>query len=97
MHERAIQPRPSQGESIKWRLVSYTAFVFSLVAVHVATSGHVLPVSYIDNRDFPGKLNPGLYGYQVRSRRTRGGYKIRTKRQETEGISVQTVARQKFV
>ena len=38
--------------------------MFSLVTVHIATNSHVLSISYIDNRDFPGKLNPGPYGYQ---------------------------------
>ena len=57
-----------KGERIKWGLVSYTMIMFSLATVHIAATDHILSISYIDNRNFPGNKNgapPGPYGYQA--------------------------------
>ena len=53
--------------SIRWGLVAYTAALFSILTINVAMSLNIFPISYIDNRGFPGTLNipvPGPYGYQ---------------------------------
>ena len=55
-----------RGEGIKWGLVSYTVIMFLLVTVYTATKGHILSISYIDNRDFPR----GPWEYQVKTYQT---------------------------
>ena len=54
-------PVNRRGEGIKWGLVSYTVVMFLSVTVHTAINGHILSISYIDNRDFP---DDGPYGYR---------------------------------
>ena len=62
-----FDPAHRRGEPIKWRLVSYTAVMFSLVTIGTAMQLDFQSVSYIDNREFPGVegiLPPGPIGYQ---------------------------------
>jgi len=66
-----FNPIYRRGEGIKWGLVSFTAIMFSLVTVHLATNLQQLSISYIDNRDFAGPVYGveirGPYGYQAAS------------------------------
>lgn len=60
-------PVHRKGERIKWGLISYTVIMFSITTIQTAVNLHVLFISYIDNRDFPGTegvLSPGPYGYR---------------------------------
>ena len=61
-----FNPVYRRGAGVKWGLVSYTVIMFSLVTVYTGTKGHILSISYIDNRNYPGVegwLYPGPYGY----------------------------------
>ena len=61
-------PVHRKGERIKWGLISYTVVMFSITTIQTAVNLHVLSISYIDNRDFPGTkdvLSPGPYGYRL--------------------------------
>ena len=63
-----LNPVYRRGEPIKWGLVSYTALMFSLVAVGTMMQLDVQFTSYIDNREFPGNdevSRPGPIGYQL--------------------------------
>jgi len=63
-----FNPPNRRDGGIRWGIVSYTMVMFSLATVHIATKAHVLSISYIDNRDFPGvdrELYPGPFGYQA--------------------------------
>ena len=58
----------SRTRAIKWGLVAHTAVMFSALTVNVATSFDSYSISYIDNREFPGKRGnpfPGPIGYQL--------------------------------
>ena len=63
-----FNPTYRRIEGVKWGLASYTLITFSLATVNVAMKAHVLSISYIDNREFPGvedELYPGPFGYQA--------------------------------
>jgi len=55
-----FNPAYRRDEGIKWGLVSYTTVTFWLATVHMVTSAHVISISFINNRNFPG----GPYEYQ---------------------------------
>ena len=62
-----FNPTYHRGDPIKWRLVSYTVVMFSLVTLGTVIQLDVRFISYIDNRDFPcmeGVVPPGLPEYQ---------------------------------
>ena len=62
-----FNPIHRRGEPIKWGLVSYTIAVFAVETVLTAINLHILSISYVDNREFPGVdgvANPGPTGYQ---------------------------------
>ena len=62
-----FNPDHRRGEPIKWRLVSYTLVMFSLVTIGTAMQLDVQSISYIDNRKFrdpEGVFLPGPLGYQ---------------------------------
>jgi hypothetical protein len=54
---------------IKWGLVVYTAAMFVFVTIGISMDLHLLPFSYIDNREFPGDdevlVFPGPLGYRI--------------------------------
>ena len=54
-------------EGIRWGLVTYTAVMFSVVTIFVAMNLNIQSISYIENREFPGKdgIPPGPFGYQI--------------------------------
>lgn len=61
-----FNPTHRRGESIKWGFVSYTVVMFSLATVVTAMNLHILSISFIDNRNFPGVeggLPAGPLGY----------------------------------
>ena len=61
-----LDPINRRGERVKWGLVSYTVVMFSLATVYTTTNLHILSISYVDNREFPGiegELDPGPIGY----------------------------------
>ena len=63
-----LNPVNRRGEGIKWGLVSYTVVMFSVVTVYTAMNLHMVSISFIDNREFPGAMgdvHPGPYGYFV--------------------------------
>jgi len=49
-----FKPANRRGQGIKWGLASYTVVMFSLVTVLTGIKGHILSISYIDNRNFDG-------------------------------------------
>ena len=60
-----FNPVYRRGEGVKWGLVSYVVAMFSLATVYTAMIIHILSISYIDNRNFPGddESYTGPYGY----------------------------------
>ena len=63
-----FNPVHRRGERIKWRLVCYTATMFSLTTVFTTSILDLQSTSYIDNREFPGvegMAPPGPFGYLV--------------------------------
>ena len=61
-----LKPLNRRGERVKWGLVSYTIAMFAFVTVYTAMNLHILSISFIDNREFPGaggEVHPGPYGY----------------------------------
>ena len=64
-----FNPVNHRGESIKWGLVSYTAVTFSSVTISTVMNLSILSVSYVDNREFPGKgaapPGPSVYGLDI--------------------------------
>lgn len=61
-----FNPVYCRGGSVKWGLVSFTVIMFSLATLHTAMDLNLLPISCIDNRDFPGVKgvsSPRPYGY----------------------------------
>ena len=52
---------------INWGLVAHTVAMFSLMTVNGSVSLAVQPISYIDNRGYPGDraVPPGPLGYQT--------------------------------
>ena len=62
-----FNPAYRRGEGVRWWIVSFTAVMFSIVTIATAMNLNVLSVSYIDNREFPGKgtAPPGPFGYQL--------------------------------
>ena len=63
-----FNPIHRRGEPIKWGLVSYTIAIFAVETVLTAMNLHILSISYVDNREYPGvkgMTNPGPNGYQI--------------------------------
>ena len=62
-----FNPAYRRGEGVRWWIVSFTGVMFSIVTIATAMNLNVLSVSYIDNREFPGKgtAPPGPFGYQL--------------------------------
>ena len=65
-----FNPVHCRGESVgKWGLVVfYTLAIFSVVIILTATRLYILPICYIDNREFHGvdtMSAPRLLGYQL--------------------------------
>ena len=63
-----LKPPNRRGERIKWGLVSYAVAMFSFVTIYTAMNLHILSISFIDNREFPGAeghVHPGPYGYFI--------------------------------
>ena len=63
-----LKPLNRRGERVKWGLVSYTIAMFTFVTVYTAMNLHILSISFIDNREFPGAggdVHPGPYGYFI--------------------------------
>jgi len=61
-----LKPLNHRGEDVKWGLISYTIAMFAFVTVYTAMNLHILSISFIDNRGFPGAggdVHPGPYGY----------------------------------
>ena len=50
---------------MRWGLTAHTVAMFCVVTMSVAVGLYPLPVSYINNREFPGNDDapPGPYGY----------------------------------
>ena len=63
-----FDPVHRRGEPVKWGLVSYVVVMFSLATVQTAINLHILSMSYIDDRKFPGfegSMLPGPLAYQL--------------------------------
>ena len=60
-----LNPVNRPGTGIKWSFVAHTIAMFSFVTVIIVMCLGVLPVCYIDNREFPGGYFPvpGPLGY----------------------------------
>ena len=60
-----LNPVNRPGTGIKWPFVAHTIAMFSFVTVIIVMCLGVLPVCYIDNREFPGGYFPvpGPLGY----------------------------------
>ena len=61
-----LNPIDRTRGGIKWGLVAHTAAMFSVLTVNAAISLNIEPISYINNREFPGDdfFPPGPSGYQ---------------------------------
>ena len=61
-----FDPVNRRREGIRWWLVSYTTVLFLFTTVFTGMHLNILPISYIDNREFPGVegVPPGPFGYQ---------------------------------
>lgn len=63
-----LRPPTGRGRSRKWGLLVYTTFLFVLGTIYTTCNLRVRQLSYIDNREFPGKtpsLPPGPIGYTL--------------------------------
>ena len=63
-----LKPLPGRRRGRKWGLFAYTTFLFVLGTIYTACNLRVRELSYIDNREFPGKppsLPPGPIGYTL--------------------------------
>ena len=62
-----FNPVNRPNRNIKWPLVVHTATMFSLVTMFTAMSLDILPIGYVNNREFPGtyQFPPGPNGYLV--------------------------------
>jgi hypothetical protein len=60
-----LNPANRPGAGIKWPFVAHTTAMFSFVIVIVVMTLHVLSISYVDHREFPGSYFPvpGPLGY----------------------------------
>ena len=60
-----LNPVNRPGTGIKWSFVAHTIAMFSFVTVIIVMCLGVLPICYIDNREFPGGYFPvpGPLGY----------------------------------
>lgn len=61
-----LDPANRKRGGTKWGLVGHTLAMFSFVTIFTAINLAIQSVSYIDNRDFPGRdgVFPGPLGYQ---------------------------------
>lgn len=63
-----LNPTDRTRGNTKWGLVAHTIAMFSILTIDAALSLSVYPISYVDNREFPGPTGdselPGPYGYQ---------------------------------
>ena len=53
--------------AVRWKLIVHLATMFSFMTISTALSFGLQPISYINNREFPGvdgALSPGPLGYQ---------------------------------
>jgi hypothetical protein len=53
--------------AVRWKLIIHLATMFSFMTISTALSFGLQPISYINNREFPGAdgaLSPGPLGYQ---------------------------------
>ena len=63
-----LKPPRGRERGRKWGLLVYTTFLFVLGTIFTACNLRVRQLSYIDNRNFPGKpplLPPGPIGYTL--------------------------------
>jgi len=63
-----LRPPPGRGRGRKWGLLIYTTFLFVLGTIYTTCNLRVRQLSYIDNREFPGKapsLPAGPIGYTL--------------------------------
>lgn len=61
-------PPPGRKRGRNWGLLAYTTFLFALGTIYTICNLRVRVLSYIDNREFPGKthsLPPGPVGYTL--------------------------------
>ena len=63
-----FDPANRRREGTKWALVIYTVLMFSFVTIYTGMISHILSISFVDNREFPGagdKFPPGPIGYKT--------------------------------
>jgi hypothetical protein len=63
-----LNPPSSRRGGRRWGLFAYTTFLFALGTIYTACNLRVRQLSYVDNREFPGKapsLPPGPIGYTL--------------------------------
>lgn len=63
-----LKPQSRRVGGGKWGLLAYTTFLFALGTIYTCCNLRVRQLSYIDNRNFPGKapsLPPGPIGYTL--------------------------------
>ena len=63
-----LKPPSGRKKGRNWGLLAYTTFLFALGTIYTICNLRVRELSYIDNREFPGKahsLPPGPIGYTL--------------------------------
>ena len=64
-----FDPINRRRDGVKWGLVLYTVAVFSVATVLTGTGLNLGSISFIDNRDYPGSVEPdiasGPLGFQL--------------------------------